>query len=56
MRGAFGGAPDVAEFDYYTVGYYDYGGVIYPARGQHGPVVYSGNRQLRLRAGLCERV
>ncbi|MGO8929436.1 MAG: hypothetical protein ACLQU3_21430 [Limisphaerales bacterium] len=31
MRGAYGGAPDVAEFDYYTSGYYDYGGVIYPS-------------------------
>ena len=31
MRGAYGGAPDVAEFDYYTSGCYDYGGVIYPS-------------------------
>ena len=26
MRGAWGGAPNVAEFDYYPSGYYDYGG------------------------------
>ena len=31
IRGAYGGAPDVAEFDYYTSGYYDYDGVIYPS-------------------------
>jgi len=31
MRGAWGSAPDVAEFAYYTWGYYDYGGVIYPS-------------------------
>src|ERR1017187_2594608 len=31
MRGAYGGAPDVAEFDYYTSGYYEDSGVIYPA-------------------------
>lgn len=31
MRGSFGGAPDVAEFDYYTSGYYDYAGMVYPA-------------------------
>jgi hypothetical protein len=31
MRGAWGAAPNVAEFAYYTWGYYDYGGVIYPS-------------------------
>lgn len=31
MRGAYGGAPNVAEFDYYTDGFYDYGGLIYPS-------------------------
>jgi hypothetical protein len=31
MRGAWGGAPNVAEFAYYTSGYYDYGGLIYPS-------------------------
>lgn len=28
MRGAYGGAPNVAEFDYYPSGYYDLGGYI----------------------------
>jgi hypothetical protein len=31
MRGAYGSAPNVAEFDYYTSGYYDYFGTIYDA-------------------------
>ena len=31
MRGAYGSAPGVAEFDYYPDGYYDYFGTIYPA-------------------------
>jgi len=31
MRGAFGGAPDVAEFAYYTDGYYDFADLIYPS-------------------------
>jgi hypothetical protein len=31
MRGAYGGAPNVAGFDYYTDGFYDFGGVIYPS-------------------------
>jgi hypothetical protein len=30
MRGAWGGAPNVAEFDYYPSGYYDFGGSIWP--------------------------
>ena len=56
MRGAYGGAPDVAEFDYYTSGYYDYAGVIYPSPASTVPSFHPGNRQLRLRARLCERV
>lgn len=31
MRGAWGGAPNVAEFAYYTDGYYDYWGQIIPS-------------------------
>jgi len=30
-RGSYGDAPNVAEFDYYPYGFYDYGGVIYEA-------------------------
>jgi hypothetical protein len=29
MRGVFGSAPNLAEFDYFPPGYYDYGGMIY---------------------------
>ena len=42
MRGAYGGAPDVAEFDYYTSGYYDYGGVIYPSPASTVPSFIPG--------------
>jgi hypothetical protein len=42
MRGAFGGAPNVAEFDYYTAGYYDYGGVIYPSPASTVPSFIPG--------------
>jgi len=42
MRGAYGGAPDVAEFDYYTDGYYDYGGVIYPSPASTVPSFIPG--------------
>jgi len=42
MRGAYGSAPDVAEFDYYTSGYYDYGGVIYPSPASTVPSFIPG--------------
>lgn len=42
MRGVFGDAPDVAEFDYYTDGYYNYGGVIYPAAASTVPSFIPG--------------
>jgi hypothetical protein len=42
MRGAWGGAPDVAEFAYYTSGYYDYGGIIYPAPASAVPSFIPG--------------
>ncbi len=42
MRGAWGGAPNIAEFDYYTSGYYDYGGVIYPSPASAVPSFIPG--------------
>jgi hypothetical protein len=42
MRGAFGHAPNVAEFDYYTDGYYDWFGVIYDAPPTTTPAFVSG--------------
>jgi hypothetical protein len=42
MRGAYGGAPDVAEFAYYTDGFYDDGGVIYPAPASTVPSFIPG--------------
>lgn len=42
MRGVYGGAPDVAEFAYYTDGYYDDGGVIYPAPASAVPSFIPG--------------
>ena len=42
MRGAYGSAPNVAEFDYYADGYYDYFGVIYPAPATTAPAFISG--------------
>jgi len=42
MRGAYGGAPDVAEFDYYTSGYYEDAGVIYPAAASTVPSFIPG--------------
>ena len=56
MRGAWGSAPDVAEFAYYTSGYYDYGGRHLSFPRQRGPVVYSGRPQLPIRSRLYERV
>lgn len=42
MRGAYGSAPNVAEFDYYTYGYYNFGGVIYPSPNTTTPSFISG--------------
>jgi hypothetical protein len=42
MRGAYGGAPDVAEFDYYTYGYYEDSGVIYPSPASTVPSFIPG--------------
>ncbi len=42
MRGAFGAAPDVAEFDYYTDGFYNYGGVNYPSPASAVPSFIPG--------------
>ena len=42
MRGAWGGAPNVAEFAYYTSGYYDYWGVIYPSPASTVPSFIPG--------------
>ena len=56
MRGAWGGAPDVAEFDYYTDGYYDDGGVIYPAPASTVPSFIPGTDSFTLRTRIRERV
>ena len=42
MRGAWGGAPDVAEFDYYTSGYYVSSGVTYPSPASTVPSFIPG--------------
>jgi hypothetical protein len=42
MRGNFGDAPDVAEFDYYTSGFYDFGGYIYDVVPTMTPSFISG--------------
>jgi hypothetical protein len=42
MRGAYGSAPNVAEFDYYTAGYYFYGDDYYPAPATTTPSFISG--------------
>lgn len=42
MRGAWGGAPDVAEFDYYTSGNYEFSGVIYPSPASTVPSFIPG--------------
>src|SRR5664280_1643713 len=42
MRGAYGDAPDVAEFAYYTDGFYDYGGFIYPSSASTVPSFIPG--------------
>ncbi|MEI6390174.1 MAG: hypothetical protein WCT12_03625 [Verrucomicrobiota bacterium] len=42
MRGAWGAAPNMAEFAYYTSGYYDYGGFIYPSPASTVPSFIPG--------------
>ena len=42
MRGAYGSAPNVAEFDYYTDGYYFFGDDYYPAPATTTPSFISG--------------
>ena len=42
MRGVWGGAPNVAEFDYYPSGYYDFGGVIWDIAPTTTPCFISG--------------
>jgi hypothetical protein len=42
MRGSWGGAPDVAEFDYYPSGYYDVGGSIWDILPTVTPSFISG--------------
>ena len=42
MRGAYGSAPNVVEFDYYTDGFYDFG-TIYPSPASTVPAFISGN-------------
>jgi hypothetical protein len=42
MRGAWGGAPNVAEVDYYPAGYYDFGGSIWPIVPTTTPSFISG--------------
>lgn len=42
MRGAYGSAPNVAEFNYYTYGYYNFGGTIYPSPNTAAPGFISG--------------
>jgi hypothetical protein len=41
-RGDFGSAPNVAEFDYYAWGYYDFGGTIFDAPAATTPSFISG--------------
>ncbi len=43
MRGSYGSAPNVAEFNYYTSGYYDFGGTIFPASAATAPSFISAN-------------
>ncbi len=42
MRGSWGGAPNVAEFDYYPAGYYDLGGYTWPIVPTATPSFISG--------------
>jgi hypothetical protein len=43
MRGAFGSAPSLVEFDYFPHGYYEYGGTIYDAPATTTPTFISTN-------------
>jgi len=43
MRGVFGGAPSLAEFDYFPPGYYDFGGMIYDVAATTTPTLISTN-------------
>jgi hypothetical protein len=42
MRGSFGNAPNVAEFDYYPYGFYDFGGDIFESPAATTPSFISG--------------
>ncbi len=42
MRGAWGGAPNVVEFDYYPAGFYDFGGSLWPIAPTTTPSFISG--------------
>jgi hypothetical protein len=42
MRGSWGDAPNVAEFDYYAPGYYDFDGFIYNSAATASPSFISG--------------
>lgn len=42
MRGAYGSAPNVAEFDYYTHGYYDFDGMFFDSPATTTPAFISG--------------
>jgi hypothetical protein len=43
MRGVFGGAPSLAEFDYFPAGYYDFGGMIFDVAATTTPTFTSTN-------------
>jgi hypothetical protein len=43
MRGVFGSAPGLVEFDYFPAGYYDFGGMIYEVPATTTPTFISTN-------------
>jgi len=43
MRGLYGGAPGLVEFDYYPDGYYEFGGIIYDSPATTAPGIISTN-------------
>lgn len=43
MRGAFGGAPNLFEFDYFPKGYYEFGGMTYEVAATATPTFISTN-------------
>jgi hypothetical protein len=43
MRGAYGGAPSLVEFDYFPAGYYDIGGIIYAVAATTTPTFIATN-------------